>query len=97
MGPPGIGTPGPQGPAGLSFDPGKILAFNAAFSQPAWLEKGENYSLSGGFGFAPTGSTAFGVTGVMRIGPHVAGFVGGAIDTQGGGIWGGKVGARVGW
>jgi hypothetical protein len=101
MGPPGPpgGPSGPQGPAGagINFDPGKIIAFSAAFSQPAWLEKGENFSLSGGFGFAGTGETAYGVTGIMRLGPHVAGFAGGAMDTQGGRLWGGKVGARIGW
>ena len=29
-------------------------ALNSAMSQPAWLEKGERFSLSGGFGFSET-------------------------------------------
>src|SRR5215471_6069518 len=63
QGPPGSngagaqGPPGPQGPpGGLNFNPGKIIAFDAALSQPAWLEKGERFSLSGGFGFADSGT-----------------------------------------
>jgi hypothetical protein len=78
----------------LSFNPGKIIAFDAALSQPAWLEKGENYSLSGGFGFADTG-TALGLTGIMRVGSNAAAYGSFAYGDMR--LWGGRVGARIGW
>jgi hypothetical protein len=85
---------GPQGPPGLGFNPGKLDAFTAAISQPAWLEKGENYSVSGGLGFGEN-ATAFGLTGIMRIAPNAAAYGGFAVGPSR--LIGGKVGARFGW
>ena len=65
-------------------------------SLPAWLENGENYSLTGGVGFAEGGETAVGATGIVRIQGSVAGFVGAAVSTNGG-SWSGKAGVRMGW
>jgi hypothetical protein len=81
---------------GVSFNPGEALALAAALSEPAWLEKGERYSMSGGMGFSQDGSTAFGITGIMRVGSNAAAFGSvGASTTHG--IWGGRLGARLGW
>jgi len=113
------GPPGPQGPKGdpgapgqgltatqLRFlNPNHQLALSSALSQPAWLERGERYSVSGGFGFGLDGTsstaTAVGVTGIMRLTPTIypynaAGFAGVAYE-PGLGMWGGRVGARLGW
>lgn len=64
-------------------------------AMPAWLETGENYSISGGLGFSEGGSVAVGATGVVRIDDGVSGFVGFAVTDQG--TWSGKVGARIGF
>jgi hypothetical protein len=106
-GPPG--PPGPSGPAGppgtagspgsvsiLNFNPGSLIAFDAALSHPAWLEKGENFSLTGGFGFSQYGDTALGLTGIMRLGPHAAGFGSMAVGPSDR-LWGGRAGLRLGW
>ena len=73
------GATGATGADGRDFDIDKSLALNAALALPAWLEKGENFSLSGGIGFSGGGETAIGVTGIVRIDGTVSGFVGGAI------------------
>ena len=80
----------------MNFDLDKSFALNSALSLPAWLEKGENFSLTGGVGFSGGGETAIGVTGIMRIEGSVSGFVGGAVSSDGNN-WAGKAGVRVGW
>ena len=113
------GAAGPQGPKGdpgtpgtslsttqLKFlNPNHALALSSALSQPAWLEKGERFSVSGGFGFGLDGTSstasAVGLTGIMRLTPTInpynaAGFAGVSYE-PGLGMWGGRVGARVGW
>ena len=74
----------------------KSLALSAALTLPAWLETGENFSLTGGIGFSAGGETSLGVTGIARIQGNVSGFVGGAVSSDGG-TWAGKAGVRVGW
>jgi hypothetical protein len=69
---------------------------NAALSLPAWLERGENFSLTGGVGFSGGGETAIGITGIVRIDGSVSGFVGAAVSSDGQ-TWAGKAGMRVGW
>lgn len=89
------GLPGPAGRDAAGIDSGDLEALGAAMSMPAWLETDENYSISGGVGFAESGSTAVGVTGVVRIDKGTSGFVGFAVTDQG--TWAGKVGARIGF
>jgi hypothetical protein len=60
------------------------------------LQQNENFSITGGVGFSDGGETAIGVTGIMRLDKNWAGFVGGAVSTDGG-EWAGKAGVRVGW
>lgn len=72
------------------------LALNAALSLPGWLEKGENFSITGGVGFSDGGETAVGATGIVRIDGGTSAFAGGAVSTEGG-AWAGKAGVRVGW
>jgi hypothetical protein len=74
----------------------EAMALNAALSLPAWLEKDENFSVTGGVGFSGGGETAIGVTGIVRIEGSVSGFVGGAVSS-GGDNWAGKAGVRIGW
>lgn len=94
--------PGPTGPTGAtgakgdSFDVNNALALDAALSMPAWLQQNENFSISGGVGFAES-SAAIGVTGVMRLDKNWSGFAGGGISTEDDDIWAGKAGVRVGW
>jgi hypothetical protein len=112
QGPQGVqGPQGPQGVPGLNgIDAATALALaqrafeirqaqsNAlasALSIPIWLEPLENYSISGGVGFNGT-TTAFGMTGLMRLNNHISAFAGGAVLSDGS-QWSGKVGARVGW
>lgn len=89
------GDAGPQGPPGFSVPLGNIIALNTALAQPAWLEPYERYALTGGFGFSEGGSTAFGLTGIMRLRGSVSGYAGFAIGQNG--LWGGRVGGRIGW
>jgi hypothetical protein len=87
------------------LNPDHALALATALSQPAWLERGERFAVSGGFGFGFDNSnstaTAIGLTGIMRLTPTIhpynaAGFAGLAYE-PGLGMWGGRVGARIGW
>ena len=98
-----VGAMGPMGPQGIqglqgipgnSLNMGQIIALQSALSQPAWLETGERFSLSGGVGLGD-GATAFGVTGIMRLRGSASGFAGFAVGPNG--MWGGKVGGRIGW
>ena len=102
------GIPGPPGPPGSGtaaasqqfkfVDPSAAAALAAALSTPIWLENRENYAISGGVGFASDGinAAALGFTGTMRLGTHAAGFGSVAYEpTQR--LWGGRVGARLGW
>lgn len=90
------GKDGKDGINGRDFDLEKSLALNAALSLPAWLEHGEQFSLTGGIGFAAGGDTAIGVTGIVRMEGSAAGFVGGAVSSSGD-TWVGKAGMRVGF
>jgi collagen triple helix repeat protein len=95
QGPQGLQGPiGPQGLPGAAFNVDRVLALAAAMNQPAWLEPRENFSLTGGVGFT-NGGAAIGLTGIMRLNGSVAGYGGVAVEP--GGLWTGKVGARVGW
>ncbi len=87
---------GAKGKDGEDLETDESLALNAALSLPSWLEKGEQYSLTGGAGFADGAETAVGVTGIVRMDGGTAGFLGGAVSTDGGN-WAGKAGVRVGW
>lgn len=87
---------GARGKDGKDFELDESLALNAALSLPSWLERGEQYSLTGGAGFADGAETAVGVTGIVRMDGGTAGFLGGAVSTDGG-TWAGKAGVRVGW
>ena len=78
---------------GLDARNGAALA--AAMSMPVWLERHENFAVSGGVGFDQY-TPAFGVTVVGRINQNWSAFGGAAVDTQYG-TWAGKVGGRVGW
>lgn len=89
------GKDGKDGRDGRDFDLDESLAITAALGMPAWLESGENFSLTGGIGFA-NGESALGVNGIMRIQGGVSGFAGGAVS-DGGGNWAGKAGVRIGW
>ena len=75
---PGVaGAQGPQGVPGLDARNGAALA--AAMSMPVWLERQENFAVSGGFGFDQ----------------YTPAFGGAAVDTQYGtwaGKVGGRVG-----
>jgi hypothetical protein len=71
----------------------KSAALAAAMSEPAWLQVNENFSLTGGLGFA-SGATAFGATGIVRISGGLAGY-GGIGLTSGATV--GKAGLRFGW
>jgi Collagen triple helix repeat (20 copies) len=90
------GIQGPQGLPGEQLRLGEIVALTSALSMPAWLETGERFAVSGGLGVAGDGSTALGMTGIMRLRGTASGFVGFAYEPQRG-MWGGKVGGRVGW
>jgi len=107
------GDPGAPGQPGTTLtstqlkflNPDHALALGSALSQPAWLEKGERYSVSGGFGFGFDGTsstaTAIGLTGVMRLTPTLhpynAAAFGGVAYEPSLGLWGGRMGARIGW
>lgn len=99
-GDPGVkGAQGIQGPAAPVPDTlriGEIVALTSALSMPAWLESGERFAVSGGLGVAADGSTALGMTGIMRLRGSASGFVGFAYEPTHG-MWGGRVGGRVGW
>jgi hypothetical protein len=91
------GAQGPQGIPGLpgtAFNVDRLTAISAAMAQPAWLERYERFSVTGGIGFAD-GSAAIGFTGIMRLNNNVAGYGGFAYEPHG--LWAGRVGARVGW
>lgn len=88
------GVPGPTGLDGRDYESDDAIALGAAMSMPAWLETGENVSLSGGVGFSDD-ATAFGATGIVRLDGAVSGFVGAAVTDSG--EWSGKVGARIGF
>jgi hypothetical protein len=90
------GANGKDGKDGKDFKMDESLALNAALSLPSWLEKGEQYSLTGGAGFSEGAETAVGVTGIVRMDGGTAGFIGGAVSTDGG-TWARKAGVRVGW
>ena len=93
------GAQGIQGPAAPPPDTlriGEIVALTSALSMPAWLESGERFAVSGGLGVASDGSTALGMTGIMRLRGSASGFVGFAYEPTHG-MWGGRVGGRVGW
>lgn len=90
------GEQGVAGKDGKDFDLDKSLALNAALSIPVWLGDSERVRISGGMGFSEGGETAFGATGVVRLDKNWAGFVGGAVDSEGGSA-AGKVGISVGW
>jgi hypothetical protein len=93
------GAQGIQGPAAPVQDTlriGEIVALTSALSMPAWLESGERFAVSGGLGVAGDGSTALGMTGIMRLRGSASGFVGFAYEPSRG-MWGGRVGGRVGW
>jgi hypothetical protein len=77
------------------FDVSHLLAMSSALAQPAWLEKDERFSLSGGVGFSSE-AFALGVTGIVRIQGSLAGY-GGFAYSPDRGLWAGRVGARVGW
>ena len=70
------------------------MAIGAALSLPVWLEKQENFAISGGVGFSDDGTTALGMTGIMCLEKNVSGFAGIATDGEN---WAGKAGVRVGW
>jgi hypothetical protein len=72
----------------------KSLAIGAALSLPVWLEKHENFAISGGVGYSHGGASAFGFNGAMRFDKNVSGFAGIASD---GNTWAGKAGMRIGW
>lgn len=78
------------------YDVSDALAVAAALSTPAWLETGERFSLSGGFGFSE-GAAALGATGLMRFDKNWSGFVGGAVSTDDSDLWAGRAGVRLGW
>jgi hypothetical protein len=90
------GIQGPAAPVPDTLRIGEIVALTSALSMPAWLESGERFALSGGLGIAGDGSTALGMTGIMRLRGSASGFVGFAYEPQRG-MWGGRVGGRVGW
>lgn len=77
-------------------DAGDVLSVAAALSAPAWLEDGEKFSLSGGFGFADD-AFALGATGIMRLDKNLSAFAGGAVSTDNSDVWAAKAGLRVGW
>jgi hypothetical protein len=62
-------------------------------SDPAWLQINENFSLTGGAGYAGQ-EVAFGATGIMRISGGLAGYVGFGVTS---GAMAGKAGLRFGW
>jgi len=90
------GVDGMDGKDGADFNVNKTLALDAALSMPTWLQQNETVRLSGGLGFSEGGETALGATGVMRLDENWAGFVGGAVSTNGG-AWAGNAGLSVGW
>lgn len=61
----------------------KSLALSAAASMPVWLGDAEKGRISGGMTVSEHGETAIGATGVFRINKNWAGFVGGAIASDG--------------
>lgn len=90
------GAQGIAGKDGTSYDLDSALALSSALSMPVWLGDAETVRISGGVGFANGGETAIGATGVVRIDRNVAGFIGGAVDTNGDN-YAGKVGVSIGW
>lgn len=90
------GVDGKDGRDGKDFDMDKALALNSALSMPVWLGDSERVRISGGLGFSEGGETAFGATGVVRLDKNWAGFVGGAVDSEGG-SYAGKLGVSLGW
>jgi len=69
-------------------------ALTAALTQPIWLEPHETFAIAGGIGFSQD-RPAFGATAVIRLDQNVSAYAGAALST--GGLWAGKVGARIGW
>ncbi len=95
------GDTGAQGQQGIQGAPGnnvaadKGIALGMAMSGPIWLEKSENFAISGSVGLYEDRS-AFAVTGVARIqgGLSVNGSIGIADDGK---TVGSRAGVRYGW